>query len=243
MFTHYRTQGLIFKKEDRGTADQLFTIYSKEFGRLEVLGRAIRKISSKLRSAADIFYLSELEFIQGKAYKTLTDAVVIKKFGNLKKDLKKFQIANKISEVLDDLIKGQEPDEKIWQLLNETFEKLNSCQSVKLPNYQSLYYYFLWNFLSFLGYQLDLYGCSVCQDKLRPEKLHFNPKEGGIICQGCFKKIKKGKDFQPNTVKILRIFLKKDWNILQKLKIKEEEQKELENISKNYLSFVLAENK
>jgi len=68
MFVHYRTQGLILKKEDQGEADLLFTIYTKDFGKLEILGRAIRKISSKLRSGAEIFYLSEVEFIQGKIY-------------------------------------------------------------------------------------------------------------------------------------------------------------------------------
>ena len=76
MFLNYRTKGFIFKKEDRGEADQLFTIYTKDFGKLEILGKAIRKISSKLRSGAETFYLSEIEFIQGKTYKTLTDAIL-----------------------------------------------------------------------------------------------------------------------------------------------------------------------
>jgi len=47
MFLKYRTQGLIFKKEERGEADQLFTVFTRDFGKLEVLGKAIRKISSK----------------------------------------------------------------------------------------------------------------------------------------------------------------------------------------------------
>jgi len=39
MFTHYRTQGIFLKKEDRGEADQLFTIYTKDYGKLEILGK------------------------------------------------------------------------------------------------------------------------------------------------------------------------------------------------------------
>lgn len=46
MFVHYRTQGLFIKEEDRGEANQLFTIFTKDFGKLEILGKAIRKISS-----------------------------------------------------------------------------------------------------------------------------------------------------------------------------------------------------
>ncbi len=237
MFVHYRTTGLIFKKDDRGETDQLFTIYTKDFGELEILGKAVRKISSKLRSGAELFYLSEIEFIQGKAHKTLTDAILIEKFSNLRKDLKTLSIAYKISEILDDLIKGQEPDEKTWQLLNETFRRSNTL-NLKPLIYNLIYYFFLWNFLSILGYGLQLYNCAVCQKKLLPEKLYFNKKEGGVICQNCFKKIKLGREVKPEVVKILRIILEKNWSILAKLKIEKIHLKSLNMISNEYYSYI-----
>jgi DNA repair protein RecO (recombination protein O) len=89
MFVRHRTLGLVFKKEDRGEADQIFKIFTKDFGKIEVLGKGIRKISSKLRSQIDIFYLSEIEFIQGKIYKRLTDALLIEKYKNLRKSFKR----------------------------------------------------------------------------------------------------------------------------------------------------------
>ncbi|OIP76093.1 MAG: DNA repair protein RecO [Parcubacteria group bacterium CG2_30_36_18] len=238
MFLNYWTKGFILKKEDRGEADQIFTIYTKDFGKLEILGKAIRKISSKLRSGAETFYLSEIEFIQGKTYKTLTDAILVEKFKNLRKDLKRLPIAYKISEILDNLVRGQEADEKIWYLLNETFNKLNNCQIVKLSNCQLLYYYFLWSLLSILGYKPELYNCSLCQKKLIPEKLYFNPKEGGIICQNCFKKLKSGKEVKPEIVKILRIMLEKNWITLSKLKIEKLYLKSLAEISKECYSYI-----
>ena len=84
MAVHYRTQGFVLRKTDLREADQVFSIYTKDFGKLKILGKAIRKIKSKLRSGADLFYLSELEFIQGKAYKTLTDAIALNKFKNIR---------------------------------------------------------------------------------------------------------------------------------------------------------------
>ena len=245
MFVHYRTQGLILKKEDRGEADQLFTIYTRDFGKLEILGKAIRKISSKLRSGIEIFYLSEIEFIQGKTHKTLTDAILVEKFRNLGKSLKRLAIAYKISEVLDNLVKGQEPDEKIWQLLNETFEKLDNPRILN-TKCQILYYYFFWDLLSILGYQPELYQCALCQKKLGypqgPEKLYFSSKEGGIICQVCSQKIKTKKELTPEIIKILRIILKKDWGTLLKLKIEAKYLKELSFISQDYFSLVCGKN-
>jgi len=245
MFVHYRTTGLIFKKDDRGETDQLFTIYTKDFGKLEILGKAIRKISSKLRSGAELFYLSEIEFIQGKTQKTLTDTILINKFPSLRKDLKRLRIVYIISEVLNSLIKGPEADEKIWQLLNEAFQRLDT-NNLKPITCNLIYHYFLWNLLSILGYELQLYNCAVCQKKLLPEKLYFNKKEGGVICQNCFKKSGEiagsGKEVSPELIKTLRIILQKDWQTLLKLKFEAKYLKELELFSKIYFSFILNKN-
>src|SRR4030042_6438161 len=201
MFTHYRTQGFIFKKINLGEADQLFTIYTEDFGKLEVLGRAIRKTSSKLKSGAEIFYLTEIEFIQGKAYKTLTDAILINGFKNLRKDFKRLSVAYKISETLDNLVKGQEPDEKMWELLNEVFDKLNNWE-IENWKLKIIYYYFLWNLLSILGYQQEFYHCCLCQKKITPENISFSPKEGGLFCNNCKTSIQQSKEISSNAVKI-----------------------------------------
>ncbi|MBU2634942.1 DNA repair protein RecO, partial [Patescibacteria group bacterium] len=232
-------------KTDLREADQVFTIYAKDFGKLKILGKAIRKIKSKLRPGAELFYLSEIEFIQGKNHKTLTDATAIEKFKNVKQDLEKLEIVSQIAEDVDDLIKGEEKDEQVWDLLNETFDKLNdyklqtinpSTPSSGPRGYPPIYHYFVWNLLSILGYQMDLYHCNNCQKKLIPEKLYFNSEEG-IVCSGCFEGA-ADKEISPEIIKILRLFLKKDWNILLRLKIQDFHKKELEAISLDFLKSV-----
>ena len=129
-FQHYRTRAVFLKQEGRGEADQLFTVFSKEFGKLEILGRAIRKITSKLRSSAQLFYLSEIEFIQGKNYKTLTDAVVIDKFKEMQERPEAMEALHKIA-VLFDLLGKEEADDRIWQLLLNTFQSLQRSDHFK----------------------------------------------------------------------------------------------------------------
>jgi DNA repair protein RecO (recombination protein O) len=244
MFTHYRTPGFILKKEALGETDQLFTIFTKDFGKLEILGKATRKIKSKLKGGLELFYLSEIEFIQGKAHKTLTDAVLIENFPNLRKDLERLPIAYRVSEVLDNLIRGQEPDEKIWNLLNEIFNKLNNLKIVNCK-LKIIYYYFLWNLLSILGYQPEVYNCSLCPKKLTPGELYWSPKEGGVFCQSCFRKIGvssgSGEKIESEIIKILRIILEKNWQTLSKLKIEPNYLKSLNSIAESYLSHVLEE--
>lgn len=232
MFIRYRTLAFVLKKEGRGEADEILTLYTKEFGKLNVLARGIKKMKSKLRSAIDLFYLSEIEFIQGKIYKTLTDAIPIEKFKKIRKNLIKLKVAQKISETLDDLIKGEERDEKTWNLLKETFKKLNA-DILKTKAYLLIYYYFLWNLLSILGYKPEVFSCVSCQKKLEPNKLYFSLERGGLVCQKCQKK--GDKKIMPETVKILRLLIEKKWSTFLRLKFEKKHLKELDSISKNYV--------
>lgn len=204
MAVHYRTQGVFLKKSARGEADEILTIYTKDFGKLMIFGKAIRKITSKLRGGVEIFYLSEIEFIQGKVQKTLTDAILIDSFLNIRKDLLKLRVACKAAEILDELAPKEEKDERAWELLNEVFQKLNNPQ-FKILNPQLVYYYFFWNLVSILGYQPDISGCSLV-----------------------------GKKINCDIIKILKVILKKDWQILSRLKLEPIHQKLLKNISEWY---------
>jgi DNA repair protein RecO (recombination protein O) len=228
MFNHYRTSGFILKKKDRGEANRIFTVYTKDFGKLDLLARAERKITSKLRGGLELFYFSEIEFIQGKHYKTLVDAVPIDNFNNLRKDLKILNVLSKISEVFDSLIRESDPDEKIWNILTEVFKKLNDTKP------EIVYYYFFWNFVSILGYRPELYNCSLCQKKLSAQDVYFNDKEAGLVCGRCEKPTESAKRINPDAIKIIRIILKKDWLTLKKLKIKKGELESLRNISQYY---------
>ncbi len=260
MHQRYRTQGIFLKKTDRGEADQLFVVFTEQFGKVEVLARAIRKITSKLRSGADVFYFSEIEFIQGKHHKILTDAAAIDKFDNIRQNLQKLEIVQKAVGVLDFFITKEEKDEKLWQLTLEIFEKLNYSGYVRSrearqppapkgqdTNYQLIYHYFLWNLLTILGYSPELNYCPVCRKKLLPETFFFVPDEGGVVCWRCFSK--KGLknngpwfNIQVDTVKVLRVFIRNNWDFAGKLTVGADIRQNFLEISENYCSFLQESN-
>lgn len=242
MFVHYRTQGIFLKKIARGESDQLFTIFTRDFGKLSVLGRSIRKIASKLRSGADLFYLSEIEFIQGKVYKTLTDAIPIEHFYSQMRNLRKTAVINKVARSCANLTRERESDENIWELLNETFYRVNNSKE----NTVSLlaYYFFCWNLASFLGYKPDLYHCFYCHKMIKPGRFYFSPSSGGLMCDDCYdEKAKKAVSLKKDcrlinmeTVKILRIILEGDWQVVLRLKIDESHQRQLKEMSEHFIS-------
>jgi len=235
MAEHYRTKGVVFKKEDRAEANRSFSVFTEDYGRLEILGKAIRKINSKLRGGIDLFSLSEIEFIQGKNNKTLTDAISIKKF-SADDNLKKIKIANQISGVMDNFLKGQEKDAETFDLIKEIFLILDG-QSTK--NQSFIYFYFLWNFLALQGYKSEVNACAVCKEKLNPYGVYFSNKEGGVICKKCFRLDPKSQKINSDIVKILRLIFKKEWQILSKLKVEKKSFEEFAQMSEDYYLYVL----
>ncbi len=234
MTVRYKARVFVFKKENRNESDRVFSVFTDDFGRLDIYAKAIRKTVSKLRSGIDIFFLSEIEFIQGKNKKTLTDAVTIEKFDNIAGDLRKLKIVYQIADILDNFIKGQEKDKATFDLLVEVFSRLEDS-SLKIKNHQLVFQYFFWNFISLQGYKSEVDNCASCHMKLNPHNIYFSNKEGGIICGNCAGK--KNEGFEPcrrinsDVAKILRLIFKKDWDTISKLKIEPSSQKLLEDIS------------
>ncbi len=226
MFIHYRTKGIFIKRQEREEADILFTVYTQNFGKIDILGKSIRKINSKLRAGSRELCLSEIEFIQGKTHKTLTDSLLIDNFPEIREDLDKTEIAFQICNILDQLVAEEQKDDQIWELLLESFERLNT-------EHKLCYFFFLWNLLAILGYQPELYKCALCEKKLDPNDLHFSSEQGGLVCSVC-----AGKDsisVKAEVIKILRLILNKNWDILTKLKTEEKNWQELEKVSQKYV--------
>jgi len=85
-----------------------------------------------------------------------------------------------------------------------------------------------------LGYGPQLSICAICSGKLNSENLYFSNKEGGVLCSK-----HTGTKVTANFVKLLRLFINKDWNMLAKLKIDSVDQKLLKEISEHYYANLL----
>jgi len=238
MSNNLSASGIVFKKEDVLETGINFYIYTKEFGKIKIFAKSIKKIESKLKSNIDIFYYSKIEFVQGKDKKTLTDVVKSKKFFKIILSPKRFEIATKISKTLEYFLIEQEKDEKIFELVKSSFDILNS-DSLEKKNCDMVYYYFLWRFFSILGFKPELYKCANCFANLKPYKNYFSCIDGGIICSLCSKNYKKIIEIDSNTIKTLRLVFKQDWQTFSKLKIDFFSKKTLQEISEIYSLFLL----
>lgn len=105
----FHTQGIVLKKSPYREFDGIFTIYTKDFGKIEAIGRGIKKPAAKLANHLQVFDFSEIEFVLGKNFKVLTGA-------NADKNLLS-EGAVDFFDLLDSLTAIDDPDENIWNLV------------------------------------------------------------------------------------------------------------------------------
>lgn len=120
----YHTEGIILKRTDTGEADALFTIYTKDFGKIKALARGVKKENAKLKGHLEPFSLSSLSVVAGKNGLRLTGASLLNFFSAIRGDLNKLRAASYIAAAVDKHCFDGEKDENLWGLVLGAFSLL-----------------------------------------------------------------------------------------------------------------------
>ncbi|MCD6094757.1 DNA repair protein RecO [bacterium] len=243
-----KTEAIVIRERELGEADKLFTLYTKDLGKIEVLGKGIRKIKAKLKGGLQILNYISVEFVEGKNFYIATDAILKNSFSVVKSNIKKFRSGLYIAVLMDKLLKGQEKDNKIWNLFLKTLNTLSfypcypsDSDSFNFPIYSLILRYFEWNLVSLLGLKPELYYCLGCESKIKTGKFFFSAREGGILDQRCKDKDKKAIEISRDSIKVLRLIISQKEEILKRLRINPIQERELKEISRFFLSWILGE--
>ncbi len=143
----YSSEGIILKRINYGEADRILTVFTRDFGKLSLLAKGVRKIKSKKRGHLEVF--SQIKF---SAHKTpvldvLTEVLAIKNFEIIREDLKKVSLAYYFCEVINKITHDGEHPSTIYNLLSTVLEQLEHETKLKKIRLE-----FIYNLLTEMGY-------------------------------------------------------------------------------------------
>lgn len=224
---NYKTKGIIIKRSNFGEADRLLTIYTEKYGKVRAIAKGARKPTSRLGGNLEPFCSAYFVIAEGRNLDIVTEAEIIECFFALRNDLKSTHTSYYLAEVIDKLTEDNQKHPEVFTLLVKTLEKINSLPSgLVLP-------YFELNLAARLGYQPELFECLKCHQKISPGKNTFDFDGGGIVCPKCRS---NGRVISNEAVKILRLFLQKNIEVVEKIKnCSPGLVKELRTITNDYL--------
>ncbi len=120
----YNTEAIILKKIDSGEADAVFTIYTKDFGKMRALAQGIRKEAAKLKGHLEPFNLASVGFVLGKNGARLTRAATLNHWPSIRSDWQKLKTAYAIMDAVDAETMQGERDDKLWGMISEKLKEL-----------------------------------------------------------------------------------------------------------------------
>lgn len=182
----FNTQAIVLKNIKYKDSDKIFTLLTKDMGKITAMARGVRKIISRRAGNLDTLNLISVgihESIGG--IKDIEEVKTLESFRNLKKDLKKSTKAYYMVELIHKSVEENEEVKEIFELL------VKSLKSLDKDGYSGelIVSFFELNLMKLLGYQLTLDKCRKCGRLLDKswKRYTFNVENGSLECENCAK--------------------------------------------------------
>jgi len=117
------TQGIILKRHNFGEADRIMTVLTDRLGKIAVVARGVRKITSRRAGNVEILNYVRIGLFKGKGY-TLTEAEAIETFPKIKENLTLSSTAFHVIELADRLIVEEQSNPQVFDLVLATLKIL-----------------------------------------------------------------------------------------------------------------------
>ena len=176
----YHARAIVLRRETWRDSARLYTLYTREGGKILAVGRGTRKLLSKLGPHLEPFTLVDLHLARGRMLDTLCGAIQARSPEPLAHDEHRYAAASFVAEALDHFVKLGEPDEELWRLVESWYADASVLPKDRLLPRLSV---FVWRLLSHLGYHPKLDGCCECGRDLRYEQSRFLPTRGFAACR------------------------------------------------------------
>lgn len=121
----FKTEGIILKRKNFGEADRILTVFTVSKGKVSVLARGVRKITSRRAGNIELLNRVQMYLHQGKNFLILTEASSINTFQKLKEDLTLSTYAYHILEATDKLTAENQENSLLYTDLVEVLNKLS----------------------------------------------------------------------------------------------------------------------
>ena len=230
----YQTEAVIIKKIKFGEAHRVLTLYTPHLGKIRAVAKGVSRSKSKLAGHLELLTYSQVSLARGRNLDTIIGSQTINSFLPLKSDLRLSSYALYTTELVDQFTADHIENQPLFQLLLETMERL--CQA---GDNELVLRYFELHLLNETGYRPELHQCVSCHSPLQPTTNSFCPSAGGMLCPDCRQNQPLTYPLSVNALKVLRFLQTSNYTIVSKLKMNPELSRELEEVLRDYLKYLL----
>jgi DNA repair protein RecO (recombination protein O) len=233
----YRTHAVILRRRDFRDADRILTVFTPNYGKLELIAKGVRKTTSRKAGHLELFNHTALLVAQARTWDIITEAVGVESFSALRQDLDKISQASYLCELIDAFTESGDDNQPMWELLLIALGELDATNAALDP--ELLLHWFELHILSLAGFQPQLFQCLVCDTEIEPETNFISLAEGGIFCPTCAQSRHDLEPIEADVLKVLRFLQSRPWANVRKVTVRAHIMHKVDNLLYRYLLTVL----
>ena len=123
----YRTEGVIINRKNYSEADRFLTVFTKQHGKIRVLAKGIRKISSRRAPHLDTLSIVSLVIHTGRSVDTVGECERLTRQFSFSSDLTKVSFSYYVCELVDTLTAFNIPHENLYLMFLRTLKKIEDA--------------------------------------------------------------------------------------------------------------------
>ena len=120
----FKTEGIVLKRRNFGEADRILTVFSKDRGKISILAKGVRRITSRRAGNVELLNRVSIFLHPTKGMPILTEAISLDTYSKLKMDLTLSTVAFHIIELVDKLTAEGQESSNLYFNLTKVLEKL-----------------------------------------------------------------------------------------------------------------------
>lgn len=165
----FKAEGIILSRRNIGEADKIITVFTKEYGKIRLIAKGIRRIKSRRAPHLEPFIQCLLVIHKGQTLDSVIEVTPINIFEHIRRDLTKISIAYVYCELVSMLLAEKQEHQDIYVLLVRAFETQLPVREFTLELLWALG--FLPRTKRLAGAKLQAFVESVTERRLRTPKL------------------------------------------------------------------------
>ncbi len=172
----YVTEAVILRRADYGEADRLLTLMTPQLGKVRVIAKGARKITSRKAGHIELFARVRLLLARGRTFDIVSQAEVIEAHRPLREDLLRGGYAHYVGELIDQFTQEGNEDPALYDLLANGLMWI--CET---PQPALAARYFEMRLLTIAGYRPQLFHCARTDAILEVDQLAGSPADAGSL--------------------------------------------------------------
>jgi DNA repair protein RecO (recombination protein O) len=236
----YNYTAIVLKKREIGETDRLYTFYTLESGKIQAVGKGVRKPRAKLAGHLETLNRTDIIVARRHGLGNIAGAIAEREHAAAKA---RADVLAKVLETVgafERLVDTEERDVELFLLLQEYLETADRlAQEGTLAEVRLVSQGFLFKLLEALGYRAEMRRCAVSGEPLSAERRYaFSPDAGGAVGVEFVGRVRQAVPLDGNAIKLIRIFFQNRVSSLPRLRADEKTLLQVERASKAFLVWI-----